>query len=749
MNSRLKKIKTLMFLCVALLFCLLKFSFSAFAENVNINLNYGINKVAKKGSDLPIELSIENRDTQDFKGYLTINVYENNYSVFVYRIDVEISARSTNVYNRTISITNTSNTVIINLYNRKEELVANERTNIDLSFYNENLIIGIISSEYNTLSYLDNLLLTNSTIQTKIVPIDVEKIKNNKNYLDTVDMLIISDYDVNSLDYMNDSLYSLINNSKPIFVGLGKEHGDKSIPSFIHNTDNAKKVNDISLGINVEKLNLDGGIVVILSDSFTNIGKLRDADKKFVELLEKCVDEQWILKLGNNYNSYVNNDYYNIGNILNIVDKKKLPDIFIITVLLVFYITFLTVIIYVFLRNINMREQYGKYAAVFSIIYTILMVSIGYSVMRKNTFLTYISIVNIKDANTKETAFLNFRTSENGNYSFDTSTNIKLNPVLQNNRTPIVGYNFMDSKLIKSTIFYEDGDRKIVSVENAKDFDSNIFAYENSNYLNDVYNLDCSFRRFDGEITGRITNKMNITIKDASILLFGKIVQIGDIEPNRSISLSRATSIGAPIGNNLMISDIISDDSNRNIIKYYLDDNVLGYYDYGLLFGFIDNNGTIDINSSDVGDVYGRTLLVTKINKEVSLDIVDYCLLENQVNNVEGYYDYDTNTINGDMEVVNDYSLEEINDVSKIYFERIDNYDHGALESYVPFYGEILAFNYATNSYEEIQNNVIDSDKISNYLMPNKHIIIKYNPLSRDPLYRKISLPVPRAIAKK
>ena len=749
MNSRLKKNKTLMFLCVALLLCLLKFSFSAFAENVNINLNYGINKVAKKGSDLPIELSIENRDTQDFKGYLTINVYENNYSVFVYRIDVEISARSTNVYNRTISITNTSNTVIINLYNRKEELVANERTNIDLSFYNENLIIGIISSEYNTLSYLDNLLLTNSTIQTKIVPIDVEKIKDNKNYLDTVDMLIISDYDVNSLDYMNDSLYSLINNSKPIFVGLGKENGDKSIPSFIHNTDNAKKVNDISLGINVEKLNLDGGIVVILSDSFTNIGKLRDADKKFVELLEKCVDEQWILKLGNNYNSYVNNDYYNIGNILNIVDKKKLPDIFIITVLLVFYITFLTVIIYVFLRNINMREQYGKYAAVFSIIYTVLMVSIGYSVMRKNTFLTYISIVNIKDANTKETAFLNFRTSENGNYSFDTSTNIKLNPVLQNNRTPIVGYNFMDSKLIKSTIFYEDGDRKIVSVENAKDFDSNIFAYENSNYLNDVYNLDCSFRRFDGEITGRITNKMNITIKDASILLFGKIVQIGDIEPNRSISLSRATSIGAPIGNNLMISDIISDDSNRNIIKYYLDDNVLGYYDYGLLFGFIDNNGTIDINSSDVGDVYGRTLLVTKINKEVSLDIVDYCLLENQVNNVEGYYDYDTNTINGDMEVVNDYSLEEINDVSKIYFERIDNYDHGALESYVPFYGEILAFNYATNSYEEIQNNVIDSDKISNYLMPNKHIIIKYNPLSRDPLYRKISLPVPRAIAKK
>ncbi|MBR4314675.1 MAG: hypothetical protein IKP66_07185 [Lachnospiraceae bacterium] len=745
----MKNIKIFTFLCTALLFCLFRFNFYTFAENVNINLNYGINKVAKKGSELPIELSVENRDTQDFKGYLTINVYENNHSVFVYRIDVDISARSTNVYNRTISITNTSNTVIINLYNRKEELVANERTNIDLSFYNENLIIGILSSEYNTLSYLDNLLLTNSTIQTKIVPIDVEKVRNNKNYLDTIDMLVISDYDVASLDYLNDSLYSLVNNGKPIFVGIGKEHGNKSIPSFIHNTDDTKKVDGIESGIQVNKLNFDSSIVVLVSDSFTNFGKLKDADKKFVELLTKCVDEQWIQKLSNSYNSYINNDYYNIGNILNIVDKKKLPDIFIITVLLVFYVAFLTIIIYVFLRNINMREQYGKYAAIFSIIYTIIMVFIGYSVMKKNTFLTYISIVNIKDANTKETAFLNFRTSENGNYSFDTSTNIKLNPILQNNREPIVGYNFMDSKLIKSTIFYEEGDRKIISVENAKDFDSNIFVYENSNYLNDVYNLDCSFQRFDGEITGRITNKMNLTIKNASILLFGKIVQIGDIEPNRSISLSRATNIGAPIGNNLMISDIISDDSNRNIIKYYLDDSILGYYDYGLLFGFIDNNGTIDINSSDVGDVYGRTLLVTKINKEVSLDVADYCLLENAVNTIEGYYDNDTNTINGDMEVVNEYSLEEIKDVSKIYFERIDNYDHGALESYVPFYGEILAFNYATNSYEEIQNNVIDSNMISNYLMPNNHIIIKYNPLSRDPLYRKISLPVPRVIAKK
>lgn len=743
MSILYSKIKSLYFLIMALTIML--FVFPAQAENVGLSLNYGINKVAKSGIELPIELTIENKDTQDFKGYINLNVYENNKSVFVYHIDVDIDPRSSSTYYRTISITNLFNTVGINLYNRKEELVANERTNIDLSFYNDRLIIGVLSSDYNALSYLDNLILTNSTVQTKLVPISVEKILSNSRYMDTVDMLLISDLDLSELSYVNDAIYNLIGSGKPVLIGLGGNNGAKSVPAFLKNDFNNSS-RDID---GVTKLSFNGGMVILTPYSFIDFGKNKDAGNSFIELIEKNVDEHLLLKLNNGNNSYINNDYYNISNLLNIIDKMKLPDIFIISVLLLFYVTFLTIIIYVFLRNINKREQYGRYAVIFSIIYTIVMVSFGYSVMKKNTFLTYLSIVNIKDANTRETAFLNFRTSESGNYSFDTGKNIKLNPILMNNREPIISLNFMNSNEIKYTNFTETDERKYVNVENAKDFDSNIFIYENNNYLNDIYNLDCSFQRFDGTVTGRITNKMNLTIKDAHILLFGRIIKIGDIEPNHSISLSRATNIGAPIGNNLMLSDIISDESNRNIVKYYLDENVFGYYDYGLLFGFIDNNGTIDINSKDVGDVYGRTLIVTKINRDTSLIFDDYCSLEYPVNNVEGYYNHETNTINGDTEVVNEYSFEKVGNISRIYFEGIDSYDHGSLESYVPFYGEILAYNYHNNSYEEVVNNIINIDTLNNYLMPNNRIIIKFNPLSRDPLYRKISLPVVRTVAEK
>ena len=87
------KIKIFVILMLVITFTSTFLVFPAFAENVGISLNYGINKVAKSGMELPIELTIENKDTQEFRGYVTLNVYESNRSVFVYRIDVNIGAR--------------------------------------------------------------------------------------------------------------------------------------------------------------------------------------------------------------------------------------------------------------------------------------------------------------------------------------------------------------------------------------------------------------------------------------------------------------------------------------------------------------------------------------------------------------------------------------------------------------------------------------------------------------------------------
>lgn len=740
---------------------------NVFAENLALTYNYGIKNVAKDNSNLPIRLYVENKDSQAFKGYMTINVYENNHSVFVYRIDLDIPEKATVHFDRNITISNAMNTITIDVYNRREEIVTSERTNIDLSFYEDKFLVGVVTSDFSSLSYLNDIILENTNLQTQLLELDIDSMAENKQLLDVVDMLILTGLGPNqNVGDISQQIYSFLSKGKPVVICADDSTRLNNVPEFLKNYvrydlydvsdrfkyTNAVFVEDKEHKYSANVVRLENWTVIFTNYSLNSLKDVKGAGKSIVGLLQNCFDNNYLMKVSRLYNSQINNDYYNIGNLLNMIDKYKLPDIFILTVLLIFYISFLTIIIYVFLRNINKREYYTKCVIVFSIIYTFIMFSIGYSIMKKNTFLTYLSIVNIKDSNAKEMAFLNFRTSESGKYSFDTSSDISIVPILKNNTDPIVSYNFMNKESIKSTTFTENDDRISISVDNAQDFDSNVFMYENDSYLNDVYNIEASFKRYDGEVVGRISNNMNVNLKNVSLLLYGKVLKIGDIDANHSISLSRANVVNSPINNTTMMSEILINDTNRNVVKYYLDENLLGYFDYGLLFGFIDDNKTLDIDSNDIGDVYGRTLIVTKVNSNSSASLQtndnanDYCSLKNNVNTLTGYYDQYDNTIDGNEEIVNEYSFDKNINIAGLYLENMDSYDYGKIEFNVPFYGEISIYNYNTNSYDDVQNFIINNDNLYNYVSSDNKVIIKFNPLNRDPLYRKISLPILRAI---
>ena len=755
-------ILTIIMIVVSILLCIN----STYAENLGLSFSYGINNVAKDGSEFPISYKIENRDSQKFEGTININVYETNTSVFVYSEDISIEPKSTITVNKTLSITDASNTIIVEIYNLLEELVTNERTNIDLSFYKDRLFVGAVTSDFYSLGYIDNVNFFDKPYSTKVVEIKQSDFDNNNKCLDLIDLLVISDADLNEYsEEFNNAIHEYAISGRPLLISLGGRNGTRSLPKFMMNNlvtsstgrngrtyfvlNDKTTVEEYSDGSSIQALKSDKILVSVMPFSLNSISTDRNNVKTFIGIVEKCFGEGWILKVVNKNNSLLNSTYYNISNLLNMVDRRTIPDIFILSTMLIVYLIILTLLIYVYLRNINKRQLYGRYALIFSVIYTVIMLAFGYSIMKKNTFLTYISIVNIDENTTSEKAFLNFRTSESGSYSIRTSANNKLLPIIKYSRDPIVSSNFLNLDTIKYTILKSVDDRVEVDVVNAKDFDSNVFRYENSSYLNDVYNVDCSFTRMNGEITGRITNNMSIGIKDASVLFYGKILKLGDIPANHSISLSRGRVINSAVGNNSMVSEIVASGVDNNVVNYYLDDNVLGYYNYGLLVGFIDNNGTIDINSSDIGDVYGKTLLVTKIDEITNLDNVDICSLKNPVENISGYYDNMNNSVSGESEVINKYKFDDEYEISELYFEGIDSYDHGDMTSNVPFYGEIYAYNLISNSYDLVEAGRIGASKIGNYLTADNMISIRFLPLSRDTLYRRISLPVMRAVAKK
>ena len=234
MNSFFKKSKILFAVICVFITSMFILTVDAFAENINISYSYGIKNVAKDFSDLPVNISIENKDSQEFNGYLTIDVFENNNSIYTYRIDVEIPAKSTSTYNRSITVSNIANTVVFNLYNKREDIIVSERTNIDLSYYSDKLIIGAITDDYDSLSYIDNLNIENVNVQTKLVDVELKDVLNNNKILNVLDMLVITGEALeNDINDINQELYSFVTLGKPIIFCLDENNKLANIPNFL------------------------------------------------------------------------------------------------------------------------------------------------------------------------------------------------------------------------------------------------------------------------------------------------------------------------------------------------------------------------------------------------------------------------------------------------------------------------------------------------------------------------------------
>lgn len=738
-----------------------------FAEDVNISFSYGIQNVVKRNSLVPVEIRLQNRDNSEFEGYVSINVFESSYNRFVYKYDVEIPAKNTITKNVSVAIADKSNIISISLYNKRDEIISTVRNIIDTSYYNDKIIIGVLTQDIQKLLFLDNLTLKDYPFKTKFVEINEEELDKNKALLEQLDLLLIDD--INFAD-MSDSFQFAINNNinsgMPVIIGLGGVNGIYSMPNILVNrldgpTFDRQESTIYSKNANVTRFHFINGIKLteVCSNAFIesfiengynvicspiSLYELKDSNVYqivFDRLLVNCIGKNKLDSLSNDLAIGTSNDYYKISNMLNVISNLRIPDIFVFTLFIVFYISLITIFLYVLLRNLNIRVLYGRYVFILCMIFTIVLFLFGLSRVRKTTFMNFISIVDIKDTSTREKAFLSFISNDEDSYSFTTSLNNKIYPLIE----PIQDSPNNKDGFIKDkgtiTTFSKDGNKNRVDINESTAFNPNMFIYENSSYLNDIYNIEANIERHDNQIIGRITNKMNTKINDVSLLTYGRIYSIGDIDSKKSILLKNYKQNKVPVGNNSLTANFLANSQYNRIIRYYLDENVYGYFDYALLIGFIEKNETIDLETNDISDIYGRTMIVKKISLNESKK-TDYCSIANEVINISGYYDHNANTITGESEVINEYTFNKNIKIKKLVIEKVDDFDYDNIDYTIPFYGNVLILNLETNTFDDITSMVIDEKNINTYLSNENKILIRYVPFGRDPLYRNQSVPL-------
>ena len=782
------KIKNVLFIAMLII---VGFCYKNYSADLTLNATYGINNNARSGSLLPLEINITNRENENFSGYIVCNVYENNESVYRYNYDFDIAANGTYTKNAYVSIADRANTIVVEIRNKNDLLITNQRMNIDLYSLGNKLIVGIISDNSAKLQYLDRLSLNNGNIMTTTVNITNDNFENNRDILELVDLLVISGVDSSNLgDALNNSLNKFLNNGKVILLGTGDNAGYNIPIPFLKyqlgpSFESKKNINlngiftdfnDVyeSVELNTSVFNFDDNINIFDNDGislinnrivgggvlsnaifdFCDISSLMSDNPIFIQrLIENIMGPNRLSQAENNQNIYQNR-YQSIRDLISVFESETYPDVFNLSIIIGLYILILTIVIYSVLRLFRKLKYYGICAFTVSLIFVYIIHLVSLDSINKQNVLNFQSITEVDNSSSKEQAFINVLSYDGNDYSIITSSNNSIYPVLNNNDKSI-NINSDEESINdnrKYIDFYTDENEYIVQSTNVKNFDTTTFVYENNNDLNSYYPIDISLEFFDGKLSGRLTNKTDKKLKDSSIVLLGKTIYIGDVDANSSVILEKIVPFNSPIGNNLMQSELMCYYPKTKLVKYYLDNNVHQLLKNAKFFGFIDGNETLNLNTHNIKNVDGNTLLIKNIDVVYNKDnLYDICSLDYSITNTRGkFYDLN-NSIDGNQDVINEYKFDSKYLLKKVYFENLSDYDtdRGENEYNIPYYGAIRVKNVDTEQFDYVMLNYLNEVELRSYVDENNTMTILFSPSGTDILNRKMSLPIIRAIGEK
>ena len=260
------------------------------------------------------------------------------------------------------------------------------------------------------------------------------------------------------------------------------------------------------------------------------------------------------------------------------------------------------------------------------------------------------------------------------------------------------------------------------------------------------YGIHTDVTIYNDEVFGSVTNKCPYTIKNAAIIMFGKLILLGDLEPEEVKDISKTKVYTVPIVYNSSVANMITGLNNydqgsgnayierleyNNLIMLYMYLYNSGYNSDARIIGFMDDEEMKDIVNDKNMEKSGRNLLSFDVEIGNTIDRRIYqSVLSKSPSVIGGDYDSRNNTMYGLDPVILEYQLGSDIDIEELHFEKISDEinELSSPDEYEVFKGEMSFFNYRTNRYELKDNNKLtyNVEELIPYLSPSNTITIRY-----------------------
>lgn len=705
-------------------------------EQFEIEAKTNFNNQVKHTRNTQMRVKVTNRG-EDFDGLVQLVTTVNQTQV-MYQDDLSIRAGETKVVEIPFRMQGMDPNILVEIVDKDEEVLGEEKVKLKI-IQSYDYFIGVLTENKEGVSGLDGFKV--QTIQLK-----QENMSDTWEGLDALDRIYINDFQTNTLTAEQyEALKIWVEKGGDLMIGTGQYardtlgifrddflkgkigelkkggrvelsfEGEKTYKESISDGDGKKEyeLHRIDIG--------KGSVWVYDIDLTASEGK--GEEKQYIQ--DQLVQQFEKVEFPNTDNE--NAIYVNEG--MDYTDKSEIPNIFIYSIVYIFYIISISVLLYSILKKKDMLEKMWIAIPVFSFLFVAVMYVLGNQTRITGPYIKYQGIVRFtgeEDTNPFEKNILEVASASNKDYTV----------VIPDGRTVYPSestyYDSENDPLGYGMGFYKEEGKQFVTMKNVPAFQKQRMLSEQTRNMGQGYESNLVSNKM--ECGGTFTNHTGYTLKHA-VLFTGYICySLGSIKDGETIEINEKTPKLLCKNYNDFVEDSeelilgTNDESEMSLEAFRYKEIVIERRSTGLDWEMDEEEGEFDKDFFYSGVIYSNIDWKEdreKMSQEWGMDCdgITICSMpvdikyeyngEEFVANIlsEGKEAIQLNehqshlgwTIQGANDYLDfEYALKKGETLKGIYYLKACNPSIYQKNSQWSFKGEIFAFNYKTQKYEVI-----------------------------------------------
>ncbi|MFR3283681.1 MAG: ATP-binding cassette domain-containing protein [Clostridium fessum] len=652
--------------------------------------------------------------------------------------------------------------------------------------------IGILTDTPEALSYLDGAGIRYGTLRTRAVFLDAEQAPDDRLGYDPLDLVIVSGFDLDSLsDVQYEALRRWVEDGGTILFGGGvdcaRNYGrfaEKVLePPYLDavtvpvslggETAPGEQTGEIQaecVDVNLKNGStlLAGEVFPLLSHTNCKRGRIVAAAFSMDAISDLCLtnpssfEKLYTLVLGSDtvdelaqedYYGY-SGSYFSVQGLVNTGNAGRLPKVAAYTVIVVVYLLLIGPGIYFYLKKRGIYRYYLPAVTLGAFLFTGIIYALGVKTRFREPFVTYASILDTSGEEAEEATYMNIRSPYNKPYSVSLKPGYEVRPMTRSYYYDAVSAVRFTGEEEYHTNFVYQPERVEIKMRDTVAFSPNLFTLRRELEKTDAMGVQGNISYFDGVVSGTVKNCFEEPLENAALLINGKAVLLGRLEPGQTVSLDGKESCNYPVSYSYAAAqmvtgadqyekaeiedpDYLKAQERTRLLSFYLDSGAGRNPSEACLVAF----STRKLQGEEDFLADARTLregfcMVTEsipLNREKDGKLYRSALEEDPTvlaGNYEAAYNTMYSGETAEAATV-EYSLGSDLVIEKLTFETLSpRFSENPLYPYMSsFSGSMYFYNYETGRNDRIElKSEYSAKELSPYLSPSNTLTVKYVP---------------------